>query len=109
LIRKEFTMTHSVSWTLQDAKARFSQVVAAAVRGQVQRVTKHGKEAVVVVSAAEYAAWKSGRVTAPTSFVDHLLAMPRPAASKAGAAKGARTRRGAPARARIVLRKLDLP
>ncbi len=101
-------MTHSASWTLQDAKARFSQVVAAAVRGQVQRVTKHGREAVVVVSAVEFAALRSGRVNAPASFVEHLLAMPKQAAPKTKSPKRASTRPRAATRARIVLRELSL-
>ena len=101
-------MPHSVSWTLQDAKAQFSRVVTAAVRGQAQHVTKHGKEAVVIVSAAEFAALKSGRVTTPTSFVDHLLSMPRQAASIKAVTKAGTTRRGARTRARVVLRDLDL-
>ena len=106
-------MTHSPSWTLQDAKAQFSQVVAAAVRGQVQHVTKHGKEAVVILSANEFAALKSGRVTAPASFIDHLLAIPKQAVhkqalAKAGAAKGSGGQRDAAPRARITLREIDL-
>lgn len=101
-------MTDSASWTLQDAKAQFSRVVAAAVRGQVQRVTKHGKEAVVVISANEFAALKSGRVSAPASFVDHLLGMPKQAASTIVATNGRATRPGAATRARIVLREVDL-
>ncbi len=36
------------TWSVQDAKNRFSEVVAAARRGP-QTVTKHGKPAVVVV------------------------------------------------------------
>ena len=101
-------MTHSTSWTLQDAKAQFSHVVAAAVRGQAQRVTKHGKEAVVIISATEFAALKCGRVTAPTSFIDHLLAMPKQAAPKAVIAKAGRNPRQIAPRARIALRELDL-
>lgn len=101
-------MTHSASWTLQDAKSQFSHVVAAAVRGQVQRVTKHGKEAVVVISATEFAALKSGRMTVPASFIDHLLAMPKRAAPKTGTAQASGGRRGVAARARITLRELDL-
>ena len=96
-------MTHSASWTLQDAKAQFSRVVSAAVRGQAQCVTKHGKDAVVVISATEFAALKSGRITAPATFVDHLLGMPKQAAPKTAA-----TRRGAGYGARIVLGELDL-
>ena len=101
-------MTRSASWTLQDAKAQFSRVVAAAVRGQAQRVTKHGREAVVVISATEFAALKSGRVSAPASFIDHLLAMPKQPTSKTAAAKGSGSRSGVATGARIVLRELDL-
>ncbi len=43
------------SWNLQDAKARFSEVVRLARERGPQRVTVHGEDAVVVVSAAEYA------------------------------------------------------
>jgi prevent-host-death family protein len=41
-------------WKLQDAKAHFSQVVREAQQRGPQRVTVHGKDAVVVLSAAEY-------------------------------------------------------
>ena len=43
------------TWKLEDAKARFSEVVRLARDGGPQRVTVHGKDAVVIVSAAEYA------------------------------------------------------
>ena len=43
-------------WRLEEAKARFSQVVEEAMRGQPQHVTRRGKPAVVVVSAAEWEA-----------------------------------------------------
>src|SRR5438270_874857 len=36
------------TWKLQDAKARFSEVVRRAQAGEPQHVTVHGKEAVVV-------------------------------------------------------------
>ncbi|MCC6560850.1 MAG: type II toxin-antitoxin system Phd/YefM family antitoxin [Xanthomonadales bacterium] len=39
------------SWRLQDAKARFSEVVRLASSEGPQRVTLHGREAVVVVDA----------------------------------------------------------
>lgn len=42
-------------WQLQDAKNKFSQVVKAAVAGEAQVVTVHGKPTAVVVSAEEYA------------------------------------------------------
>jgi prevent-host-death family protein len=38
-------------WRLQDAKARFSEVVRLARDSGPQRVTLHGRDAVVVVSA----------------------------------------------------------
>ena len=47
-------------WQLQDAKARFSEVFRLARQRGPQRVTKHGKEAVVIIAAEEYA-----RITAP--------------------------------------------
>jgi prevent-host-death family protein len=42
-------------WQLQDAKARFSEVFRRARECGAQRVTKHGREAVVVIPAEEYA------------------------------------------------------
>jgi prevent-host-death family protein len=42
-------------WQLQEAKARFSEVFRCARERGPQRVTKHGREAVVVLPAEEYA------------------------------------------------------
>jgi prevent-host-death family protein len=41
-------------WRLQDAKARFSEVVRRARDHKPQRVTVHGQDAVVVVAAEDY-------------------------------------------------------
>lgn len=41
-------------WRLQDAKARFSEVVRLARAHQPQRVTVHGRDAVVIVAAEDY-------------------------------------------------------
>jgi prevent-host-death family protein len=41
-------------WRLQDAKARFSELVRRARENGPQRVTVHGKDAVVVVDAEEW-------------------------------------------------------
>jgi antitoxin Phd len=41
------------SWKLEDAKARFSEVVRRAQSEGPQRVTVRGKDAVVVISAEE--------------------------------------------------------
>ena len=63
-------------WTLQDAKNRFSAVVAAALAGQPQEVTRRGRPAVVVLSAAEYHRLVSEAASHRDSFVDHLLQFP---------------------------------
>jgi prevent-host-death family protein len=42
-------------WQLQEAKAHFSEVFRLAREHGPQRVTKHGREAVVVLPAEEYA------------------------------------------------------
>jgi antitoxin Phd len=66
----------SASWSIQDAKDRFSAVVEAA-RRRPQTVTKHGKPAVVVVAAEEYERLRQlERLKAP-SFTDHLLGIPK--------------------------------
>ena len=39
---------------MQEAKSRFSELVDTVIAKGVQTVTKHGKPAVVVISAAEY-------------------------------------------------------
>ena len=44
----------SKTWQLQMAKSRFSDLVKTAMTQGAQTVTKHGKPAVVVVSAEEY-------------------------------------------------------
>lgn len=41
-------------WQLQDAKARFSEVVRRAKQEGPQRVTVHGREEVVVIGAADF-------------------------------------------------------
>ena len=43
-----------MAWQLQAAKQRFSELVERAQREGPQVVTKHGREAVVVVSVDEY-------------------------------------------------------
>ena len=67
----------SSQWQLQDAKAQFSQVVEAALSGEPQRVTRRGKDAVVVVSEAAFdALQRSAKAEAP-GLVAHLLARPK--------------------------------
>ena len=64
------------TWSVQDAKNRFSEVVEAA-RRKAQTVTKHGKPAVVVVAADEYERLRHlDRAQAP-SLAALLLAIPQ--------------------------------
>lgn len=63
-------------WLLQDAKARFSTVVDAALSGVPQHVTRRGNPAVVVLSEDDYARLRRTARAAAPDFVDHLLAMP---------------------------------
>jgi prevent-host-death family protein len=61
-------------WRLQDAKAQFSELVRRAREKGPQRVTVHGKDAVVVVDADEWDRMKkpvSGR-----DLVDTLASSP---------------------------------
>jgi len=64
------------SWSIQDAKNSFSAVVEAAQR-EPQTVTKHGKPAVVVIAADEYARMSQQERGKAGSFKEHLLAIPK--------------------------------
>jgi antitoxin Phd len=61
-----------VAWQLQAAKQRFSELVERARRDGPQVVTKHGKEAVVVVSAEEYRRLRGDR----PSLVEFIRSAP---------------------------------
>lgn len=68
---------HTDQWRLQDAKARFSQVVEAALRGEPQHITRRGRRAVVVLSEQEFESLQRNAHAAAPGFIAHLLAMPR--------------------------------
>ena len=57
-------------WRLQDAKARLSEVVRQAQQRGPQRVTLHGRDAVVVVAADEF-----DRMLRPVSGRDIVVAL----------------------------------
>jgi prevent-host-death family protein len=61
-----------MSWQVQEAKQRFSEVLRAVEREGPQTITRHGEDVAVVVDIAEYRRL-TGR---PGTFVDHLLSMP---------------------------------
>lgn len=67
----------NANWSLQDAKNSFSAVVAAALGGTPQTVTKRGKPAVVVLSVADYRRLVGRDGAGTPSFIDHLLDMPQ--------------------------------
>jgi antitoxin Phd len=64
------------TWSFQDAKIRFSEVIEAA-RRRPQTVTKHGKPAVVIVAADEYVRLRKLRHLKAPSFTEPSLAMPQ--------------------------------
>ncbi len=69
-------------WQLQTAKAQLSELVEAALRGNPQRITRRGKDAVMVLSEKAYVALKNSAKKDAPNFVAHLLAMPRARAAQ---------------------------
>ena len=66
-------MASSSTWQLQDAKARFSELVQKTLADGPQVITRRGKPAVVMVSSEEYA-----RLTRKGSdFISFLRSAPR--------------------------------
>jgi prevent-host-death family protein len=61
-------------WRLQDAKARFSELVRLAQSNGPQHVTLHGRDSVVVVDAAEFRRLKGERTG--QLLIDALQASP---------------------------------
>ncbi|GAB3539036.1 type II toxin-antitoxin system Phd/YefM family antitoxin [Arthrobacter tecti] len=57
------------NWQTQDAKARFSELIAHAVTEGPQSITRHGRSVAVVIGKAEYDRLRSSRPT----LVDYLL------------------------------------
>ncbi len=58
------------SWCLQDAKARLSEVVRHAQTNGPQRVTLHGRDAAVIVSAEDF-----DRIRKPVTGLDLIAAL----------------------------------
>ncbi len=57
------------SYPLNEARSQFSKLFDRALAGEPQRVTRHGKDAVVIVSEA---AWEKRPKSAPT-LIDLIL------------------------------------
>lgn len=59
------------TYPINQARARFSQLVERALAGEPQRVTRYGKEAVVIVSEEE---WQARNATRSAGSLGELLA-----------------------------------
>jgi prevent-host-death family protein len=66
-------------WKLEDAKNRFSEVVRRAASLGPQFITKHGREAAVVLGVEEYR-----RLTQPESLLEFLSDSPLADALRSG-------------------------
>jgi len=62
--------TRANVWNLQDAKARFSELVSKARAGSPQTVTVHGKAAVVVVDSARFEVRVKPRPVTPRAIFE---------------------------------------
>jgi antitoxin Phd len=60
-------------WQVQEAKARFAQLIRQAATNGPQIVTHHGVDTAVVLSTDDYRRLHASRL----SFVDHLLGGPK--------------------------------
>ncbi len=60
------------TWQLQDAKSKFSQLVDSAMHSEPQFVTKHGNNAVVILSFEDY----QKIIKPPTDLVTFLRSSP---------------------------------
>jgi len=67
----------SSTWSLQEAKNRFSSVVDAALRGQPQLVTRRGKPVSVVLSVEAYERLQRFEQAAAPAFSTLLLELPQ--------------------------------
>lgn len=59
------------TWKLEDAKNRFSELVRRALAHQPQRVTRGGRDAVIVVNAEDYE-----KLVAPRDLVEFMQSSP---------------------------------
>ena len=62
-------------WQLQDAKARFSEVFRLALSAGPQRITRHGRDAVVVIPEKEFCRL-SARGRQPVSLAEFFARSP---------------------------------
>jgi antitoxin Phd len=66
-------VTNGSNWKLEDAKARFSELVRVANSSGPQRVTVRGKDRAVVISASDYERLKNAGKRKPlVAFMEGL-------------------------------------
>jgi prevent-host-death family protein len=65
-------------WQLQEAKARFSEVVERALSDGPQHVTRRGKPTVVIISAEEFSKAEKASARKKRSLVDLMRECPAP-------------------------------
>ncbi len=90
-------------WQLQTAKAQLSELIESALQGEPQRITRRGKDAVMVLSEQAYIALTSRAKGDAPNFVAHLLAMPREPVARVSKASAKAV---AEPRAKIALRDI---
>jgi antitoxin Phd len=59
------------TWLVKDARARFGDVISNALAGEPQRIARRGRDAVIVVSEAE---WERMQAPRPAKSFGELLA-----------------------------------
>lgn len=91
-------------WQLQTAKAQLSELVEAALRGRPQRITRRGKDAVMVLSERAYVALRSSAKKDAPDFTAHLLATPQPNVRQV---RGTRRTGEAAPRTKLALRDIE--
>ena len=67
-----------MDWPLAEAKNKFSEVFERALKEGPQRISRRGKETVVVVAETEYTAMrgrKASRKKGPSDFKEFLLSL----------------------------------
>ncbi len=64
------------TWQLQEAKNKFSELVARALSGRPQLVTRHGKKAVIISSAEDFESRQAGQPP-EKNLIEFLLSMPK--------------------------------
>ena len=63
-----------MSWQLQEAKNKFSEVIDRALKDGPQEITKHGKKTAVVISMNDYKRLKARKGNLADFFRKSLLA-----------------------------------